>query len=262
MFRRWWAYIKAWFRGASDKAMDPEIEIQMAIDESRKRDQELRNQAAKVVAYRTQLESKIEKAADSVGEAREMAKVAIMKAEDAKAAGDAAGVDKWTKSAQALAMKLQASENNLTSLKSQYEIAVEQAEDAKSAVQNNAMRLQELSAKRMELLGSLEQAKMQEAVNKAVESMSVTMDDELPSLSQVEEKIERRKAEAMAKTELRAATPEGAEAELREAVNLAQADAKLEELKAELGLTTDDEVVPTEAPPLDTGTAEATGLES
>jgi len=262
MFRKWWAYIKAWFRGASDKAMDPEIEIQMAIDEARKRDQDLRNQAAKVVAYRTQLESKIEKAADSVGEAREMAKVAIMKAEDAKAAGDAAGVDKWTKSAQALAMKLQASENNLTSLKSQYEIAVEQAEDAKSAVQNNAMRLQELSAKRMELLGSLQQAKMQEAVNKAVESMSVTMDDELPSLSQVEEKIERRKAEAMAKTELRAATPEGAEAELREAVNLAQADAKLEELKAELGLTTDDEVVPTEAPPLDTGTAEATGLES
>ena len=257
MFKRWWAYIKAWFRGASDKAMDPEIEIQMAIDEARKRDQDLRNQAAKVVAYRTQLESKIEKAADSVGEAREMAKVAIMKAEDAKAAGDAAGVDKWTKSAQALAMKLQASENNLTSLKSQYGIAVEQAEAAKSAVQNNAMRLQELSAKRMELLGSLQQAKMQEAVNKAVDSMSVTMDDELPSLGQVEEKIERRKAEAMAKTELRAATPEGAEAELREAVNLAQADAKLEELKAELGLAASGEATPTDA-----GTAEATGLET
>ena len=61
----------------------------------------------------------------------------------------------------------------------------------------------------------------------------------------------------MAKTELRAAPPEGAEAERREAVTLAQADAKLDELKAELGLTTSGEATPT-----DVGTAEATGLET
>ncbi len=40
----------------------------------------------------------------------------------------------------------------------------------------------------------------------------------------------------MAKAELREATPQGAEAELKEAINMVQADAKLEELKAELGL--------------------------
>ena len=56
------------------------------------------------------------------------------------------------------------------------------------------------------------------------------------SLEKVEEKIEKRKAEAMAKAELREATPEGSEMELKEAINMAQADAKLEELKAELGL--------------------------
>ena len=114
--------------------------------------------------------------------------------------------------------------------------AVEQAENAKKAVQQNAMRLQELTAKKMELLGSLEAAKMQESVNKAVEAVSATMDDEAVSLDKVEDKIEARKAEAMARAELREATPEGAESELREAVSLAQADAKLEELKAELGI--------------------------
>jgi hypothetical protein len=36
---------------------------------------------------------------------------------------------------------------------------------------------------------------------------------------------------------LREATPEGSEAELREAISLSQADAKLEELKTELGMT-------------------------
>ena len=40
----------------------------------------------------------------------------------------------------------------------------------------------------------------------------------------------------MAKAELREATPEGSEYELKEAINMAQADAKLDELKAELGL--------------------------
>lgn len=236
MLRRWWSYIKSWFKSTSEKVMDPEIEIQSAIDEARRRDQDLRNQAAKVIAHRTQLESQIEKAADSVGEAKEMAKQALIKADEAKSAGDEGGVAKWTQAAQGLAMKLQASENNLASLKEQFGAAVTQAEQAKEAVQANAMKVQELSARRMEMLGSLEQAKMQEAVNDAVQSMTSSLDDGLPSLDAVEDKIEQRKAEAMARAELHEATPEGAEDELRKAVNMAEADSKLDELRAELGL--------------------------
>lgn len=238
MFQRIWAYIKALFSTTAENAMDPKIEIEAAINDAKKKDQDLRNQAAKVVAHRTQLESQLEKAADDAGEAREMAKQAILKAEAAKAAGDAEGVAKWTQAAQSIAMKLQASENNLASLKDQYTVSQSQAEKAKEAVQQNAMKLQELSAKRMELLGQLEQAKMQEAVNDAVQTMSASMSDTGPSLDQVERKIEQRKAEAMARAELHEATPEGAEAELRQAINVAQADAKLEELKAELGIAT------------------------
>ena len=235
--KRLWGYVKTWFRVSTENAMDPEIEIEQAIDEARKRDQDLRNQAAKVVAHRTVLESKLEKSADDVGESREMAKQALLKAEDSTASGDVAGQEKWMRTAQALAMKLQAAENNLTTLKTQHETAVVQAESAKAAVQQNAMRVQELAAKRMELLGSLEAAKMQESVNKAVDALSNTMDYDMPSLEKVEEKIEARKAQAMARAELREATPQGAEAELKEAINMVQADAKLEELKAELGLT-------------------------
>lgn len=236
MFRRIWGYIKALFRTTAEGVMNPEIEIEQAIQEARKQDQTLRNQAAKVIAHRAQLERKLESAADSVGEAREMAKKALLKAEDAKNAADAEGVEKWTRAAQSLALKLQASENNLNGLKSQYEIAVSQSDDAKTAVEQNAMRLQELAARRMELLGQLEQAKMQEAVNSAVESMSSTLDIEAPSLDKVEEKIQGRLANAQAQSELREATPQGAEAELREAINMASADSKLDELKAELGL--------------------------
>ncbi len=124
----------------------------------------------------------------------------------------------------------------MSGLKEQYEIAITQADSAKGAVTQNAMRLQELAAKRMQLVGQLEQARMQEAVNSAVESISTSMETEVPSLDRVEEKIQRRLSEAQAHAELREATPEGAETELREAVSMAQADARLEELKKELGL--------------------------
>lgn len=237
MLKRIWGYIKQLFRGFAESAMDPEVEVEQAITEARAADQRLRNQAAKVIAHRTQLESKIEKAASEVGEAREMAKQALLKAEEAKQAGDAAAVDKWTRAAESLAMKIQAAESNVTGLKQQYEVALEQAEDAKAAVQQNAMRVQELAAKRMQLLGKLEQARMQETVNEAVEAMTSSLEREAPSLGQVEEKIESRLSTAQAHTELREVTPEGAEQELKEAVSLSQADAKLEELRKELGLT-------------------------
>ncbi|HUO45524.1 MAG TPA: PspA/IM30 family protein [Acidimicrobiia bacterium] len=236
MLSRIWNYLKTLFGMTAERAMDPAVEIQQAINEAERRNQELRNQAAKVIAHRTQIEAKIEGAAKDVGDAREVAKQALLKAEESKNAGDSAGQAKWTNAAQSVALKLQAAESNLNSLKEQYEIAIKQADDAKSAVTQNAMRLQELAAKRMQLVGQLEQARMQEKVNSAVESISASMETNAPSLDRVEEKIQQRLSEAQARAELREATPEGAESELREAVSMAQADAKLEELKKELGL--------------------------
>jgi phage shock protein A len=236
MLKRIWAYLKQLFRSTAEGVMDPAIEIEMAITEARKQDQALRNQAAKVIAHRTQLEQKLEKSADTLGEAREIAKQALLRADKAKLEADTEGYDKWTRAAQAQALKMQAAENNLNSLKDQYEMAQGQADEAKKAVQQNASRVQELLARRMDLMGKLEQAKMQEAVNSAVESMNVALDMDAPSLDNVEEKIQGRLAKAQANAELRAATPDGAEAELREAINMASADAQLEALRAELGL--------------------------
>ena len=237
MFSRIIGYLKQLFRSGAESLMDPEIEIEQAITASKKQDQALRNQAAKVIAHRTQLESKIEKAADTVGESRELAKRALVKAEEARSQGQDDQVGKWTQAAQAQAMKLQAAESNLTGLKDQYQFAVTQSDDAKKAVQANAMRLQELAAKRMELVGKIQQAKMQEAVNSAVESIGASMEMDTPSLEKVEEKIEGRLSQAKARSELREVTPEGAEAELRDAISISGADAKLDELRAELGIT-------------------------
>ncbi len=236
MFNRILAYLKQLFRSTAEKVMDPAIELEAAITEAKKKDQQLRNQAAKVIAHRTTFEQKLEKSADTLGEAREIAKQALLRADKAKEAGDTEAFDKWTRAAQSQAMKMQAAENNLTSLRGQYESAATQADAAKKAVMTNASRVSELAAKRMELLGQLEQAKMQESVNSAVESMNASLDMDAPSLENVEDKIKERLANAEARAELQEVTPEGAEAELREAINEVSADAKLEDLRKELGL--------------------------
>jgi phage shock protein A len=236
VFRRWWNYIKTWFGVKSKEAMDPQIEIEAAINEARKNDQTLRNEAAKVIAHRTRVADEVEEMAKEVGEAKELARQALLKSDAAMKAGNAADGEKWNAAAQSIAMRLQASQKNLDSMQQQLTIADQQAEHAKEAVHDNAMRLEEIAAKRMEMLGQLEQAKMQESVNNAMASIDASVGGEAPSLKEIEDKIQDRMAEAMAKTELTAETPEGAMAELEREVDLVSANSALDDLRAELGL--------------------------
>jgi len=236
VLRRWWNYIKTWFGVKSKEAMDPRIEIEAAIDEARKNDQNLRNEAAKVIAHRTRVADEIQDLAEQVAESKELARQALLKSDAALQAGNAVDAEKWNKAAQSIAMKLTAAQNNLDSMQQQLLTADQQAEQAKAAVQNNAMRLEEISSKRLEMLGQLEQAKMQESVNKAMASITATVGGDAPSLQEIDDKIRDRMAEAKAKTELTAVTPEGAIAELEREVDLASASGALDELRAELGL--------------------------
>jgi phage shock protein A len=233
-----WNYIKTLFGEKVEEMKDPEIEIEQAINAAEERDQELRNQAAKVVAHRMQVAEQLEDASASLAESEELARQAVIKADAAQKGGQADDAARWTRTAQALAMKMQAGKNSVAMLKQQMDVAEDNAEKAKQAVQSNAMELEEISAKRMEMLGELEAAKMQESLNKAMASINATVDvGDAPSLKEVEDKIEERMAEARARAELDTVTPEGAMAELEREVDMASAEATLDELKAQLGIT-------------------------
>ncbi len=236
MIRRWINYIKTWLGMKSNEVMDPKVEIESAINEARSRDQTLRNEAAKVIAHRTRVAGEMEDSAAAVAEAKELARQALLKSDAAAQAGNAADAEKWNSAAQGIALKLQASQKTLDSYQQQLTVADQQAEQAKTAVHDNAMRLEEIAAKRMQMLGQLEQAKMQETVNKAMSSINANVGGDAPSLEEIEDKIEDRVAQAMAKTELTAATPEGAMAELKREVNMSGANAALDDLRSELGL--------------------------
>ena len=244
-----WNYIKTWFGKKTEEIKDPEIEIEQAIQEAQKRDQQLRNQAAQVIAHRTNVAAELEEASGDMAEARELAKQALLRADAATKAGNAADAEKWNATAQQVAMKMQASQNTVNMLTEQLKTADVQAQKAKDAVRTNATNVQELAAKRMQLLGQLESAKMQESVNKAVDSMTATVGADAPSLEEVENKIQARMAQASAKAELTEATsPDAAIAELKAATTDLKASAALDDLRAELGLSAAPEL-PAASPP-------------
>jgi phage shock protein A len=217
--------------------MRPEVQIEQAMAEARKQDLELRNQAARVIAHRTELQMKLDRAIDESAEARAQAGQALKNADSATTAGDSVEIDKWTRTAQALAMKLETTETLVEGLKTQYSTATQQAELAKEQVNANALRLQELSTKRMELLGKLEQAKMQEQVNQTLEQLSKPMESNAgPTLKEIEDKINRRMAGASARAELESSSIEGAQRDVERSLAQASAQVRLDKLREELGL--------------------------
>ena len=95
-------------------------------------------------------------------------------------------------------------------LKTLHDQALGAAGQARKAVENNAMMLQQKLAERTKLLSQLEQAKMQETVAKSLESMSsLAAPGNTPSLDEVRDKIERRYANAMGRAELASNSVEG-----------------------------------------------------
>jgi phage shock protein A len=236
MLRRWWNYIQTWFGMRSDEAMDPQVEIEAAIDEARQHDKVLRNEAAKVIAHRTRVADEVEEASKEVAEARELAKQALVKADEATRAANAAEARKWTAAAQSIALRLRASQRNVEAMQQQLVLADGQAQQAQSAVRSNAMRLEEVTAQRMQVLGQLQAARMQETVDKAMATISAEVGGDVPSLDEIEDRIQDRMAVAAAQAQLDADAPGGARAGLERSVDLSSADATLDDLRAELGL--------------------------
>jgi phage shock protein A len=233
---RTWGYLKVAVQGGVEKRMDPGIQIEQALQEARKRDGELREQAARVIAHRTEVEMKLGRAVEESAKAREQAGQALRNADAAAREGKAEDADKWTRAAQALALQMQAKASEVENLKAQHVTASEQADLAKRQANENALQLQELTAKRMELVGKLEQAKMQEAVNRTMEQLSRPVDTSGPSLGEIEDKINARMAHASARAELSSSSIEGAQQELDRSMRQVEAQAQLDKLRDELGL--------------------------
>ena len=164
------------------------------------------------------------------------ARQALIMAADAEKAGNADKAAQYTSAAESIANQLIQVEKDVESLKTMVLDSTQAADQAKAAVQQNSRLLQEKIAEKSKLLSQLEQAKMQEEMNKAMSQLSETVGDDVPTLNEVREKIELRYAKASAASELNETSVESRVLEVEQATANVDAQSRLSELRAELGL--------------------------
>jgi phage shock protein A len=236
-FRRWWNYLKAKMNSSLDERADPKVQLEQAIAEAQDQHRRLKEQAANVIANQKQTEMQLNRAMSSLEGTNAKARQAVLMADDAQKRGDTAKATEYTKAAESFATQLIQNEKQVDSLKQLSLQSTQAADQAKSAVQQNSSLLQQKLAERQKLLSQLDQAKMQEQMNKAMSSLSETVGQDVPTLEEVRDKIETRYARALGAAEVQGQTVESRMLEVEQASMDVEAQNRLEQIKVQLGLS-------------------------
>lgn len=234
-FVKGWRYLMALFGAKIDEYADPKIQIQQAIDEAKVQHQTLVKQAAAVIGNQRQLEMRLSRHMNEVEQSQANAKQALVLADRARGSGDEEEARKYEQAAQSAASQLISAEQAVEDLKALHDQALNAAQQARTAVENNKMLLEEKLAERTKLLSQLEQARMQETVASSLESMSaLAAPGNTPSLDEVRDKIESRYATAMGRAELASDTVEGRMLEVKKTSHEIAGSSRLEQIRASM----------------------------
>ncbi|CAA9286124.1 MAG: Phage shock protein A (IM30), suppresses sigma54-dependent transcription [uncultured Corynebacteriales bacterium] len=234
-FVKAYKYFMSWFGAQVDERADPKIQIQQAIEEAQRQHEGLSRQAAAVIGNQRQLEMKLSRQMSEVERLQASARQALALADQARAKGDEAKAQEYEQTATVFATQLVSAENSMEDLKSLHDQALQAAEQAKKAVEQNAMLLQQKLAERTQLLSQLEQAKMQETVSASLRQMSeLSAPGTTPSLGEVREKIERRYANALGQAELAQNSVEGRMLEVQKSTLDMAGNARLDQIRASM----------------------------
>ena len=234
--KKWWKYLTAKLTGSFNERADPKVQLEQAIAEAQAQHKRLKEQATNVIAGQKQAELRLNAKMAELEKLNANARQALIMASDAQKAGDADKAAQYNTAAETIAGQLVQVEKDVESLKSMVLESTEASDQAKAAVQQNSRVLQQKIAEKSKLLSQLEQAKMQEEMNSAMNQLNETVGDDVPTLKEVEEKIQARYAKAKASSELSEASVESRVLEVEQATANVEAQGKLSELRAELGL--------------------------
>jgi phage shock protein A len=237
VLRRAWRYLVAALSGKLSEVADPKIQIEQAIEEAKRQHELLSQQAAAVLGNRRQLEMKLARSMEEVEKTRGSARQALVLADQSRGTGDQGKATSYEETAQAFATRLVAAEGSMNDLKGLHDQALQAADQARKAVEQNAFLLQKRLAERSRLLSQLEQAKMQERMNEALKSVSeLSVPGDVPTLNEVRDKIEERYARALGRSEIASGTVEARMVEVEKATLDAQGAERLEEIRKSLAL--------------------------
>jgi phage shock protein A len=212
---------------------DPKIQLEQALVEAQEQHKKLTDQAAQVIANQKMAEMRLHRAMDELEKAQKNATTALQLGDTAT---DPAKKAQYEQAAQTYANQMITLESTVEEDKAMVEHTTVAAQQAQQAVSDNASVLQKKLAERHELLSKLDQAKMQEQMNTTLTAISSTMNQDVPTLDAVRDKIEARYAKALGTSELGDASDQHAMLEVEHAQTDAAAQARLSELRSKLGL--------------------------
>jgi phage shock protein A len=234
-FVKGWKYLMALFNARIDERADPKVQIQQAIGEAQRVHQALTQQAAQVIGNQRQLEMRLNRQLADIEKLQVNVRQAVTLADRATSGGDAAKATEYNNAAESFAAQLVTAEQGVEDLKALHDQALSAAAQAKKAVEQNAMVLQQRIAERTKLLSQLEQAKMQEQVSASLRSMSeIAAPGTTPSLDDVRDKIERRYANALGAAELAQNSVQGRMLEVEQASVQMAGHSRLEQIRASM----------------------------
>src|SRR3954464_11062027 len=154
-FAKGWKYLMALFGAKIDEYADPKVQIQQAIEDAprqhqalgqeaaRLQTQALVQQAAAVIGNQRQLEMRLSRQMSEVEKLGGSARQALMLADKSRAEGDEAKAAPYEQTAQVFATQLVAAEQGMEDLKTLHDQSLNAAAQARKAVENNAMMLQQ-----------------------------------------------------------------------------------------------------------------------
>jgi len=236
LLRRWWNYLTAKSNAEFNARADPKVQLEQAITEAQDQHRRLKEHAANVIAQQHLTEQQLDRQLGQLEKLNGNARQAVKMADDAAKKGDTAKATEYTRAAETIATQLISVESQIADLKEQHYAATQAADQAKAAVATNGQVLQQKLAEKQKLLSQLEQAKMQEQMNKAMASLSETVGQEVPTLNEVRDKIEQRYAKAKGMSELQETSVETRMVEIEAASQNFEAQARLDEIRSQLGI--------------------------
>ena len=236
LLARAWRYLTAALTGKFNEVADPKVQLEQAITEAQDQHRRLIEQAANVVANQKQTEMRLNRSMEEMGKLNASARQAVQMADDATRREDTTKALDYTSAAEAYANRLIATEKEVESLKQLLLQSTQAANQAKAAVQQNSSVMQKKLAERQKLMSQLDQAKMQEQMNRAMASLSETVGQDVPTFDEVRNKIETRYARALGTSEIAGESVEVRMLEVEQAAMNTEATARLDAIRAQLGI--------------------------
>ena len=226
----------ALFNSKIDEKADPKVQIQQAIEDAQRQHQALSQQAASVIGNQRQLEMKLNRQLDEVEKLNANARQAVNLADQAAAAGDNDKAIQYTNAAEAFAAQLVTAEQGVEDLKVLHDQSLQAAAQAKKAVEQNAMMLQQRSpsAPSCSASSSRPRCRSRSASRCARWTATLSAPGNTPSLDAVRDKIERRYADALGSAELAQNSVQGRMMEVQQASIQMAGHSRLEQIRASM----------------------------